>query len=44
MAVPQRRTSRSRTRHRRSQWRAGVPHAGIAVSNEQDPRLKARQG
>lgn len=25
MAVPKRRTSRSRTRHRRSQWKATVP-------------------
>ncbi|MFT4108497.1 50S ribosomal protein L32 [Propionicimonas sp.] len=25
MAVPKRRTSRSRTRHRRSQWRAAQP-------------------
>lgn len=25
MAVPKRRTSRSNTRHRRSQWRAGAP-------------------
>ncbi|MBM0125782.1 50S ribosomal protein L32 [Pimelobacter simplex] len=25
MAVPKRRTSRSRTRHRRSQWRATAP-------------------
>ncbi|QYJ03673.1 50S ribosomal protein L32 [Nocardioides panacisoli] len=25
MAVPKRRTSRSRTRHRRAQWRAAAP-------------------
>jgi len=25
MAVPKRRTSRSRTRHRRAQWRASAP-------------------
>ena len=26
MAVPKRRTSRSNTRHRRSQWKAVAPH------------------
>ncbi|MEU0568948.1 50S ribosomal protein L32 [Nonomuraea sp. NPDC005983] len=36
MAVPKRRTSRSNTRHRRSQWKAAVPDLVPITVNGRD--------
>ncbi|WP_049563896.1 50S ribosomal protein L32 [Nonomuraea sp. SBT364] len=36
MAVPKRRTSRSNTRHRRSQWKAAVPELVPITVNGRD--------
>ncbi|WP_189249324.1 50S ribosomal protein L32 [Streptosporangium pseudovulgare] len=38
MAVPERRTSRSNTRHRRSRWKAAVPDlVPITVNGQESP-------
>ncbi|MGP3968556.1 50S ribosomal protein L32 [Streptomyces sp. 6N223] len=39
MAVPKRKMSRSNTRHRRSQWKAAVPHL-VRCERCQEPRLQ----
>ncbi|MFI9842441.1 50S ribosomal protein L32 [Nonomuraea sp. NPDC051941] len=42
MAVPKRRTSRSNTRHRRSQWKAAMPDLVPIIVNGQELRVPRR--
>ncbi|MGW6504064.1 50S ribosomal protein L32 [Nonomuraea angiospora] len=42
MAVPKRRTSRSNTRHRRSQWKAAVPDLVPIIVNGREFRVPRR--
>jgi large subunit ribosomal protein L32 len=42
VAVPKRRTSRSNTRHRRSQWKAAVPDLVPITVNGRELRVPRR--